>query len=192
MASLPAFRELVALGPAWGRALVVVAQDLSISADELAATVWLESRGNPRAEHAGHVGLIQWGELAAADLHLTTAQILALDAMAQIELVRSTLYPKRARIRRPGDVRLAVFYPRALDWDDDQPFPASVRASNAGLDTNQDGTLTAGEVRGQAIKALAGRPRWDLGASSSSASSPPDAGLFLAGTAVLFALWRLL
>lgn len=189
MASLPAFPELVALGPSWGRALVAIASDLGVSADELAATVWLESRGNPLAQHAGHVGLIQWGDLAAQDLGTTTAAILALDAAAQLELVRPTLRPKRARIQRPGDVRLAVFYPRALPWEDDAAFPAPVRASNVGLDANKDGTLTAGEVRGQAIKALAGRARWNFGPTYPASSSGGAGFLVVALGSLAAALW---
>lgn len=188
MASLPAFPELVALGPSWGRALVAVASDLGVSADELAATVWLESRGNPLAQNAGHVGLIQWGDLAAQDLGTTTAQILTLDATAQIELVRPTLRPKRARIQRPGDVRLAVFYPRALSWEDDAAFPASARAANVGLDANKDGTLTAGEVRMQAVNALANRARWHFGPAY-PASSGGGAGFLMALGGLAAALW---
>lgn len=164
MASLPLFPGLVKLGPLWGRQLLGVAGRLGISADELAATIHIESGGDPRAlSPGGRVGLIQWGKLSAGALGFTPAEVREMGAVPQLDLVERTLKPYRTHITKPGDVRLAVFSPAALDWADDEPLSAAALAANGRLDANQDGKLTAGEIRAQGLAALAGRARWELG-----------------------------
>lgn len=181
--TLPLFRELVRLGPAWGRALLALAGRLRLSADELAATVWLESRGDPaaRSPSGRRAGLVQWGPIEAAALGTTVDTIARMSATQQLPLIEATLRPYARKVVHPGDVRLAIFSPAALGFADDDPLSHGAWAANTGLDRDGNGELTAGEVRAQCIEALRGRGRWSLGAGETGS----DAGLLLLGGGAL-------
>lgn len=192
MATLPLFPELVKLGAAWGLALCAVAARLHVSADELAATIWLESRGNPQARSpsGSRVGLIQWNATTAAAVGTSLEQLQVLSAQEQLVFVERFLKPDAPRCSRPGDVRLAVFYPAALGSADATPLSAAAWASNKPLDLDKDGTLTAGEVRAQCLNALRNRARWTL---PETAPSTPSGDLLLPVlvAVVALALWGL-
>lgn len=177
MGTLARFPELVALGPVWGRALLAVAARLGLSADEIAATIWLESRGNPRAisPSGKRAGFFQWSDDTARACGTSFAGLLAMGPIEQLSIVERFLGPYRRACKVPGDVRLAVFAPAGLGLDDAAPLPLSPAtvAQNADLDGDGDGVIAAGEVRAQCLKALAGRSRWELG---SAAVEPVDTG----------------
>lgn len=165
MVSLPAFPGLVALGPRWGRALLAVARRLGVSADELAATIDLESGGRARVPSPGGTrgGLIQWSDRSArASGAPSLAALLAEDAIGQLRYVEGYLRPYARRCVRPGDVRLAVFAPAGLGLEDGDPLPLALDTvrQNRALDRDGDGVIAAGEPRAQLLAHLVGRPRW--------------------------------
>lgn len=177
MATLARFPELVALGPVWGRALLAVAARLGLSADEIAATIWLESRGDPHAisPSGKRAGFFQWSDDTARACGTSFAGLLAMGPVEQLAIVERFLRPYRRACKRPGDVRLAVFAPAGLGLADAEPLPLSPStvAANAALDRDGNGVMTAGEIRGACLGALAGRGRWELEAAANAGA---DAG----------------
>lgn len=194
MPSLPRFPGLVELGPTWGRAVLALAQRLGLSADELAATIYLESGGRPTARSPGgrRGGLLQWSDSTA---RLSGAPslgaLMAEDAFGQLRYVEGYFRPLARRCTRPGDVRLAVFASAGLGLADAAALPLApdLILANRGLDANGDGVITAGEVRGQCLAALRGRARWELG--DAPTASDGDGLVVLGLGAVALLAWGL-
>ena len=122
------------------RELVAVAERLSAPPFALANLIQFESGWNPQAINkiSGASGLIQFMPRTAARLGTTVEAIRRLDAAGQLPLVEKYLAPFEGRLGSQQAVAMAVFYPVAMTWPDDKPFPAAVQRANPGIRTPAD------------------------------------------------------
>ncbi len=152
--SFPGVAGIETVSPAFLRGLADVVEHLGWTqehADALAGVISLESKFNPAAvnpipPHAA--GLIQWIPSEAAKLGTTTAELVKMTAEEQLPFVEA--YLESRKNIAPRDVSLAILWPPAIGLADDHVISRAgekVYDSNAGLDRNKDGTLTAGDVR---------------------------------------------
>ena len=132
----------------------IVADLLGIRPEWLENVMWIESRLNPKAVNktTGATGLIQFMPATAQALGTTTAELYNMDFDTQMEYVYLYLRPYRQKMKSQVDVYLAVFFPAAIDKDDDYVLqtsklsPAIIAKQNPGYDLNKDGKITKGEV----------------------------------------------
>ena len=98
-------------------------------------------------------GLIQFTRLTANALGTSLDELKRMSAIKQLEYVKKFFRPYAPRIRRdvPGDYYLAVFWPAYIGRSPDTVIAAAgdiVYAQNPGLDRNNDGFVTVGDVTG--------------------------------------------
>lgn len=124
------------------RDLVAVAERLGAPPFALANLIQFESGWNPQAinKTSGASGLIQFMPKTAVRLGTTVEAIRKLDAAGQLPLVERYLAPFKGRLGSQQAVAMAVFYPVAMTWPEDKPFPAAVQRANPGIATPADYT----------------------------------------------------
>ena len=122
------------------RELVAVAERLGAPPFALANLIQFESGWNPQAINttSGASGLIQFMPSTAKRLGTTVEAIRRLDAAGQLPLVEKYLAPFKGRLGSQQAVAMAVFYPAAMTWPEDKPFPDAVQRSNPGIRTPAD------------------------------------------------------
>ena len=113
-----------------------------------------ESSLNPRAVNpdGGATGLIQFYPSTARSLGTTTADLLQMSNVEQLDYVYDYLKPHSGRMNSMIDVYFAVFFPVAMNKADDYILQTSTLAAstiarqNAGFDLNRDAQITRSEV----------------------------------------------
>lgn len=101
---------------------------------------------------SGATGLIQFMPSTAASLGTTTADLLKMDAITQLDYVEMYLKTYKGRMSTLEDAYMAVLWPAAIGKSTDYPiFTAGVTNSrayelNSGLDKNKDGIVTVEEA----------------------------------------------
>lgn len=127
---------------------------LGINPNWLMWVMYFESTLNHRAvnNNGGATGLIQFYPSTALSLGTSTAALLQMSAVEQLDYVYAYLKPYKGRMNSMIDVYFAVFFPIAMNKPDEYVLQtASLSASkiasqNAGFDLNRDGQLTRAEI----------------------------------------------
>jgi hypothetical protein len=98
-----------------------VASRLGIDPDWLMMCMNIESDLNSQAQnkYTGAAGLIQFMPSTAAGLGTTTAALLAMSNVEQMDYVYKYLRPYEWRMNSFVDVYFAIFFPRAMNKPDD-------------------------------------------------------------------------
>jgi len=187
--SLYRFRGIERTSPAFRRELLAVAERLDTDPNYLAATMQTESGFDAAAFNptGGGGGLIGFMPATARALGTTVAKLRRMGDARQLRFVERFYSPFAGRLDSPRAVKLATFLPAFIDAPDStvlgrrgateilKPSGLSlgvIYEQNAGLDSNQDGMITAGEVGATATRAYeAARERGLLEPSS----APPKA-----------------
>ena len=126
-----------------------IAAKLLIDPDWLMAVMYFESRLNPQAKNKNStaVGLIQFVESTAQSLGTSTAALLKMNNLQQLDYVYKYFKRYEKDLRSFGDCYLAVFWPGALNQPDSYKIGgAKVANSNAIFDLDKNGQITKGEV----------------------------------------------
>lgn len=131
-----------------------IAEKLGIAPNWLMAVFFLESSCNHRAQHvkSGATGLIQFMPTTARALGTTTAQLLQMSNVEQLDYVYQYLKPYAGRMLSFVDVYLAVFWPAAIGKPGNYTLEtvklsASLVASqNSGYDLDRNGTIQKHEI----------------------------------------------
>jgi hypothetical protein len=95
-----------------------------------------------------YVGLIQFGDMAAADMGTTTEALSKMTALEQLDYVEKYFHPYRNRIKNFGDMYMAVLWPKGIGKADNEViFPPGSKTylQNRGLDIDKDGDVERGE-----------------------------------------------
>lgn len=103
---------------------------------------------------AKYFGLIQFGDMAAADLGTTTAALIKLSQLQQLDWVFAyfDMWAKRGKVcTQLEDFYLTIFYPAAVGKAADtvifrQGTDPKAYKQNGGLDINKDDVITVGEI----------------------------------------------
>ncbi len=127
---------------------------LGIDPNWLMWVMFFESSLNTRAVNSGTgaSGLIQFMPSTAASLGTTTADLLQMSGVEQLDYVYRYLKPYTGRMNSMIDVYFAVFFPVAMNKASDYVLQTSglsaskIASQNAGFDLNRDGQITRGEV----------------------------------------------
>lgn len=127
---------------------------LGIDPNWLMWVMFFESSLNHRAQNPGTnaTGLIQFMPATARSLGTTTADLLQMSAVEQLDYVYAYLKPYRGRMNSMIDVYFAVFFPVAMNKDDEYILQTSslsaskIASQNQGFDLNKDGKITRSEV----------------------------------------------
>jgi hypothetical protein len=113
-----------------------------------------ESSLNPRAinQTTGATGLIQFMPSTARNLGTTTADLLQMSNVEQLDYVYAYLKPFAGHLNSMIDVYFAVFFPVAMNKPNDYILQTSslsaskIASQNQGFDLNHDGQLTRSEI----------------------------------------------
>ncbi|MGD9930130.1 MAG: transglycosylase SLT domain-containing protein [Mangrovibacterium sp.] len=136
---------------------------LGIDPNWLMYVMNFESGLNHRAQNStsGATGLIQFMPATAAHLGTTTADLLQMSNVEQLDYVYQYLRPYRGDMESLVDVYLAVFFPAAIGKPGEYVFRTSslsaaiIAKQNPIFDLNKDQVLTKSEVE---VKILANVP----------------------------------
>lgn len=142
--------------------LQTICDKLHISAEWLLAVMYVESRINPYAinKYSGATGLIQFMPATAKSLGTTTAELLNMTAVDQLDYVYLYLKPYTGKMHSLMDVYFAIFFPAAIGKPSDYVLQTSklsaslIASQNAGYDINSDGEITVAEVEYKIYKIL--------------------------------------
>ena len=120
------------------------------------AVMAAESGINPYAVNgsSGATGLIQFMPSTATGLGTSTAALLKMTPVEQLDWVYKYLQRFTGRLNKLSDVVVAVLWPAAVGQPDSYVLfsqGSSAYAGNSGLDTNKDGKVTIGEVTQRVI-----------------------------------------
>lgn len=127
---------------------------LGINPNWLMWVMFFESGLNHRAvnTNGGATGLIQFYPSTARSLGTTTADLLQMSAVEQLDFVYKYLKPYAGKMNEMIDVYFAVFFPAAMNKPDEYVLQTSslsaskIASQNSGLDLNKDGQITRLEV----------------------------------------------
>lgn len=130
-----------------------ISEKLFIDPNWLMAVMYKESGLNHRAVNSkgGATGLIQFMPSTANSLGTTTAMLLNMSNVEQLDYVYKYFKPYAGRILSYPDMYLITFFPAALSKPIDYIFqtnklPASVVARfNPAIDLNKNGEITMNE-----------------------------------------------
>lgn len=105
-----------------------------------------------RNPHSAAVGLIQWTKKGAKSQGYDREQIARLSDFRQLDLALAWFAREHrgGRLVRPVDYYLAVFWPEAIGLPASATiieFPSKAYEQNKGLDVNDDGKISVGEIR---------------------------------------------
>jgi hypothetical protein len=127
--------------------MAAVAAKLGIDPAWLNAQIEFESAWDPQATNqvSGARGLIQFEDAAARDLGFADADTLVAQYPDSESQLLNPVYNWYAlQQKRYGAFTtmqafcMSVFYPKAMTWPADWPFPDTVREENPGINTPQD------------------------------------------------------
>jgi hypothetical protein len=135
--------------------VVNISGKLGIEPGWLMGVMNSESGLNHRAvnPNGGATGLIQFMPATARHLGTTTAALLSMSNIEQLDWVYRYLKPFTGKMRDYTDVYFTIFFPLAVGKPDDWVFQArglsayAVARDNPVFDLNKDMKLTVGEVR---------------------------------------------
>lgn len=131
--------------------VIKISDQLGINPNWLMLVMFMESRINHQAVNpkGGATGLIQFMPKTALELGTTTADLLRMSNVAQLDYVYKYFYPYRKYIQGFTDLYLITFYPASLilKKPDEWYFPKTVYEFNTGLDRNKDGRVNLGEFK---------------------------------------------
>lgn len=151
-----------------------VAANVGASTDALMLVMYFESKLNPGARNPSGTatGLIQFTEDTAKALGTSTYLLSKMNNVQQLDYVQRYLMPFKGRLTSLGNTYLAVFYPAAISRPDDYTLKLSPYwvEANKIFDTNKDGTISVGEIRGYVnayAKNLADKFHYTLAAAGS-------------------------
>lgn len=139
-----------------------ICNDLQISPEWLLAVMYIESRINPYAvnKYTNATGLIQFMPATAKSLGTTTAELLSMTAIEQLDYVYLYLKPYTGKMHSLMDVYFAVFFPAAIGKSPDYVLQTSslsaskIASQNPAYDINSDGAITVAEVEFKISKIL--------------------------------------
>ena len=139
-----------------------ICDSLQISPEWLLAVMYVESRINPYAvnKYSGATGLIQFMPATAKSLGTTTAELLNMTAVDQLDYVYLYLKPYANKMHSLMDVYFAIFFPAAIGKPSNYVLQTSklsaslIASQNAGYDINSDGEITVAEVESKIYKIL--------------------------------------
>lgn len=155
-------------------ALKLTADELGIPVDSLAAVMSMEGGFNPQAynKSSGATGILQFLPSTARMLGTTVEELREMTFQQQLPYVVKFFEGNRCTgVEDPGEVYICVFCPALKDKPEDfivaqtgvqegsfcaPSVPQDrVYTQNRGLDINQDGIISAGEIRNKARNRLA-------------------------------------
>ena len=139
-----------------------ICSKLAINPEWLLAVMYIESRINPKAvnKYTGATGLIQFMPTTANSLGTTTAELLSMNAVGQLDYVYLYLKPYAGKMHSLMDVYFAIFFPAAIGKPSDYVLQTSklsaglIASQNTGYDINSDGEITVAEVESKIYKIL--------------------------------------
>jgi hypothetical protein len=146
--------------PAFVAKVRAIASELGTNPNWLMGVMWAESRLNPKAQNTAYpvqggyaTGLIQFTPDTARLLGTSTAALLDMDSVQQLDYVKKYFRPYSGRLRSYFDVYAAVFFPAAIGKPDAWVFQTSrlsastIARQNPAVDLNDDGKITVGEFK---------------------------------------------
>lgn len=153
-----------------------IAAKLDMNADDLMAVMWFESKLNEKAKNpvSGAVGLIQFMPNTAIGLGTTSAKLLTMSNLQQLDYVYNYYKPYAGRIKNFEDAYTITFFPAALGKPDSYTLQTStlsaqlIASQNKIFDLNKDNKITAGELR----KYM--RDNWVKMGALDPVNNPPD------------------
>lgn len=102
---------------------------------------------------APYYGLVQFGNLALQDIGVTLPQLLAMDAVTQLDCVYKFFKPYAGKLLDLPSFYMRILWPAGISqpdsyvlWDKAVSNRAVAYTQNRGLDVNNDGKITRGEV----------------------------------------------
>jgi len=136
-----------------------ISEKLGIDPNWLMYVMWFESGLNHRAQNStsGATGLIQFMPATASHLGTTTADLLQMSNVEQLDYVYQYLRPYRGDMESLVDVYLAVFFPAAIGKPGEYVFKTSslsasiIAKQNPVFDLNKDQILTKNEVEAKIL-----------------------------------------
>lgn len=139
-----------------------ICDKLHISAEWLLAVMYIESRINPYAvnKYSGATGLIQFMPATAKSLGTTTAELLNMTAVDQLDYVYLYLKPYTGKMHSLMDVYFAIFFPAAIGKPSDYVLQTSklsaglIASQNPAYDINSDSEIKVAEVESKIYKIL--------------------------------------
>jgi hypothetical protein len=102
-----------------------------------------------RNKLSGATGLIQFMPKTAEGLGTTTDELAQMSAVGQLAFVRKHFLPFKGRLHTLPDVYMTILFPAAVGQPSAHVLfakPSQQYAQNAGLDANEDGTVTKEEA----------------------------------------------
>ncbi len=134
--------------------VIDIANQLGIYPSWLMIIMNFESGLNWQAVNkmSGATGLIQFMPSTAQGLGTTTAELLNMSNIEQLDFVYKYLYPYRGKIKSLTDLYLRVFYPLAVGKSNDYILGGQgatgkkIAHQNAIFDYNKDGYIQKSEV----------------------------------------------
>lgn len=180
----PRLRERDTKEPGFARELDKVARELGLLPNFLAAVMSLESGFDPQAVNkgSGATGLIQFMPATAKLFGTTVEALRRMSGIEQLQYVKRFYAPHAKKLELLRDYYLAVFMPKYIGAPFDTVIARKGEAvydQNAGLDVDQDGTLTVDDV-GKKIQDRFTQSEQKLVAFSSVRSSSGPALMALA------------
>ena len=106
---------------------------------------------------AKYFGLIQWGDMAASDVKMTTAQLIRLSAEQQFDYVAQWFKPYSGKIKTLSDVYMRIFMPAFIGKPENAVLASAgvkTYSQNRGLDINNDGVIQKHEAAAQVMAQL--------------------------------------
>lgn len=147
----PGLRARDAVEPGFARALDAMGRSLGLDPNGIAAVMSLESGFNPAAvnKSTDATGLVQFIPSTAAAFGTSTNALKRMSAIEQLPYARKLFTSKKIRPAVMGDYYMSVFMPAFVGQPADTVLAVKgepIYDKNAGLDVDQDGTLTVGDV----------------------------------------------
>ena len=169
-----------------------VSEKYEINPADLVGLMASESSLDPKADNGTHVGLIQFSADRAKELGTTQEELVKMSRAQQMKFVEKYFdivnLPKGAS---KGELYTSVFMPQYTDrgtdfelstkfdkFSDGEPGNPSVYADNKGLDADDDGFITVGEMGSRITK-----KQEEFGISSEKESKPEGLMRILTGIA---------
>lgn len=138
----------------------LISDKLGIDVNWLLAVMYKESGLNEKAvnKNGGATGLIQFMPSTARGLGTTTANLLQMSNVEQLDYVYLYFKPMTGKIHSYGDLYMYTFFPAAVGKSDDTVIKAknlpadTIAKANPVADLNKDSVITVGEFKKYALK----------------------------------------
>jgi hypothetical protein len=139
-----------------------ISSKLKTEPDYLMAVMYKESRLNHQAQNpnGGATGLIQFMPKTASGLGTSTAQLLSMSNVEQLDYVYKYYKPYVGKLNSYPDLYLATFFPAALGKPNNYILEGeylsreTIAAANPGIDLDKSGYITIGEFKEYTYKGL--------------------------------------